>query len=187
MKFIAIFKFTLQITCITCRFVNVATVAAVEVPGTLVSLFIIQKMGRKHSLILANVIAGVSCLVIVFCPQGLKWLRITLGAVSMFGLAMCFPIVYVYAGELFPTVVRNMGCGITSMFARIGSMMAPFLARSYLPDWFEALVFGLAPLVSALLCLLLPETINCKLPDTIEEAEVFGKRREGAASSSSGN
>jgi hypothetical protein len=37
------------------------------------------------------------------------------------------------------------------------------------------LTFGLGPLVGALLCILLPETANAVLPDTLEEGENFGK------------
>lgn len=39
-----------------------------------------------------------------------------------------FPTVYLYAGELFPTVIRNVAIGLASMIARIGSMIAPFVA-----------------------------------------------------------
>jgi hypothetical protein len=37
------------------------------------------------------------------------------------------------------------------------------------------LTFGLGPLFGALLCVLLPETANTELPDTLEEGENFGK------------
>jgi hypothetical protein len=36
-------------------------------------------------------------------------------------------------------------------------------------------MFGVAPLVGTLLCLLLPETANTTLPDTLEDGENFGK------------
>lgn len=62
------------------------------------------------------------------------------------------------------------------MCARIGSMAAPFVAGlSAEAQWAPSLVFFLVPIIGVVLCLMLPETLDCKLPDTIEEAEAFGK------------
>lgn len=101
----------------------------------------------------------------------------------MFGLALSFPTVYIYSGELFPTVVRNIGCGTSSMCARIGSMIAPFVATlNTVYYWLPPVIFGVTPLMGAVLCLVLPETLDCKLPDTIEEAEEFknGNKSKGS-------
>ena len=40
-----------------------------------------------------------------------------------------FAMVYQYAAEMFPTVVRNAGIGSCSAFSRIGSILAPFVGR----------------------------------------------------------
>jgi hypothetical protein len=47
--------------------------------------------------------------------------------VGKFGISASFAIIYVYSAELFPTVVRNIGVSSSSMCARVGSIMAPFL------------------------------------------------------------
>lgn len=55
-----------------------------------------------------------------------------------------------------------------------GSMAAPFVASLVtVEEWIPPVIFGITPLVGAILCLKLPETLDCKLPDTIEEAEMF--------------
>lgn len=41
-----------------------------------------------------------------------------------------FGVVYIHAAEIFPTVVRNAGMGTCSSFARVGSMLAPYIAKS---------------------------------------------------------
>lgn len=41
--------------------------------------------------------------------------------------------------------------------------------------WLPPVIFGIGPLLGAVLCFLLPETMNCKLPETIEDGENFGK------------
>jgi hypothetical protein len=56
-----------------------------------------------------------------------EWPKATLAALGIFGMSVAFPTAYLYAGELFPTVVRNVGLGSSSMFARFGSMVAPYV------------------------------------------------------------
>ena len=43
---------------------------------------------------------------------------------KFFGAAS-FGILYVYAAELFPTVVRNVGVGSSSMCARVAGIIQP--------------------------------------------------------------
>lgn len=65
------------------------------------------------------------------------------------------------------------------MFARIGSMIAPFVATlNTVNYWLPPVIFGVMPLLGAILCYALPETLDCKLPDTIEEAEEFKKGKK---------
>lgn len=69
-----------------------------------------------------------------------------------------FPTVYLYGGELFPTVIRNIAIGTASMIARIGSMISPFIASglSKTAHWLPPAIFGIVPLIGAALVLFLP-------------------------------
>lgn len=63
------------------------------------------------------------------------------------------------------------------MQARIGGVLAPYV--NVLADIWPPLplvVFGALSFICGLLSLLLPETLNKKLPETIEEGERFGKK-----------
>ena len=53
---------------------------------------------------------------------------ITLTSVGKFGVSAAFSIVYIFAAELFPTVVRSSGIGASSFCARIGGIVAPQMA-----------------------------------------------------------
>ncbi|CAH0586909.1 unnamed protein product [Chrysodeixis includens] len=152
-------------------FTNVAISAAIQVPGTIISIYANRLLGRKITLISANCVTGLSCLLIIVVPQsGIA--HLTLGCIGLWGMAISFATVYLYAGELFPTVVRNSGVGLSSTVARIGSMVAPFVATlAHTSAWLPPLAFGIVPLIGAGLCIILPDTRGKKLPDTLEEGE----------------
>ncbi|XP_066150435.1 organic cation transporter protein-like [Euwallacea fornicatus] len=155
-------------------FLNVALSAVIQIPSTLFACWATKVWGRRNTLISANVLSGISLILIGFVPDQPTWVKSTLSTAGMFGLALSFPTVYIYSGELFPTMVRNIGVGTSSMCARLGSMVAPFVTSLVtVKPWIPPIIFGVIPLVGALLCFKLPETLDCKLPDTVEEAEMF--------------
>ncbi|XP_065169619.1 organic cation transporter protein-like isoform X2 [Atheta coriaria] len=161
-------------------FWNIAASAAIQVPGTCISILLLEKLGRKPTLILSNCVAGIFMLLIPFVEEHSHW-RVILAVVAMFGISISFPSVYLFSGEVFPTVVRNLGVGITSMMARFGSIAAPHISTlgAYgAAPWVVPVIFGVAPLIGAILVLWLPETRNTKLPDTLEEAANFGKKNK---------
>ena len=47
--------------------------------------------------------------------------------IGKFCISASFAIVYVYSAEVFPTVLRTTGVGSSSMFARFGSILAPYV------------------------------------------------------------
>ena len=65
---------------------------------------------------------------IFFCTSELNALTVTLAMTGKLVVTGAYAFVYFYTMELFPTVVRNMGLGVTSMAARIGSTVSPYLA-----------------------------------------------------------
>lgn len=69
------------------------------------------------------------------------------------------------------------------MLARIGSMVAPFIATglSQFGHEIPPLIFGIVPILGAILVLYLPETKGQQLPETIEDAENFGKKQKSLA------
>lgn len=66
------------------------------------------------------------------------------------------------------------------MLARIGSMVAPFIATglSQFGHSIPPLIFGIVPILGACLVFYLPETKGQQLPETIEDAESFGKKEK---------
>lgn len=104
-------------------FTNVAISAALQLPGNFLCMYTLKRFGRKITLIYANCLAGFSMILIAFLPESLSSLIVTLASVGIVGMGISFSTVYVYAGELFPTVVRTVGVGTASMICRVGSMV----------------------------------------------------------------
>lgn len=69
-----------------------------------------------------------------------------------------FPTVYIYGGEIFPTVIRNVGVGTASTCARLGSMLAPFIATqlSDVAHFLPPIIFGIVPIIGGFLVIFLP-------------------------------
>ncbi|XP_054273085.1 organic cation transporter protein-like isoform X2 [Macrosteles quadrilineatus] len=163
-------------------FVNVALAGSFVIPGMLITLYTLDKFGRKFTLISGQFLASLCCFLIIFFPEApgkSDFPRVALASLGILGMGISFPTAYLYSGELFPTVVRNVGVGTGSMSARVGSMVAPFVASlSFYGEMLPPLVFSLVPLAAGILGLLLPETRNTQLPQTLEEGELFGKKHK---------
>ncbi|XP_033625385.1 organic cation transporter protein-like isoform X1 [Asterias rubens] len=147
---------------------------AVELPAYLSSWFTIQRWGRRLPLALYLATGGVACLTTIFIEPGVA--RAAVAMLGKFAISGSFNVIYIYSVELYPTPVRSMGMGMSSMFARISGIIAPvilILGNFWKP--LPLIVFGGCSLLAGVLALLLPETLNQDLPETIQEGEDYGK------------
>ena len=90
-----------------------------------------------------------------------------------------YGVVYIFASELFPTEVRNVGVGGSSMSARVGGILCPYV--NLLGDvWtpFPLIVYGSLAFVGGACALFLPETLNKKLPETLTDGRYFGVKEK---------
>lgn len=157
-------------------YLNLFVAGALEFPSYAFLFWSIKKWGRRFTLILLMMVGGVACASIVTVPHDLPFLSTSLAMAGKFCVTGSFGLLYLYTSEMFPTEVRSVTLGSCSMFARFGSILAPFaheiskLIHPAVPN----VLYGLLALTSSLLALLLPETKGRKLPDTLEEGENFG-------------
>ncbi|XP_045392517.1 solute carrier family 22 member 13 isoform X4 [Lemur catta] len=145
---------------------------AVEVPARYSSIFMMQRLGRKWSQLGTQILGGLMCISIVFIPADLPVVVTVLAVVGRIAISATFTIAYVYSAELFPTVIRQTGMGLVSLFSRIGGILTPFVIL--LEEFYAALpmlIYGIVPIVAGLLCILLPETQGQALKDSIEDME----------------
>ncbi|KAG8200531.1 hypothetical protein JTE90_000605 [Oedothorax gibbosus] len=155
---------------------NFAILAAVEIPAVALATWALYYCGRRYVLCFIMVFGGLACGATVFVPQYLQWVTTLLAILGKSAIAASFAIIYIYSAEIYPTNLRSTGIGFSSMFARLGGMIAPIineLRKVYRP--LPMIVFAIASIVSGVLALALPETHNRQLPESVEEAESFGR------------
>ncbi|XP_069738476.1 solute carrier family 22 member 6-like [Phaenicophaeus curvirostris] len=145
---------------------------AVDIPAKLVSVVAISCVGRRAAQGGALALAGACILANILVPSELQTLRMALAVVGKGSLAASFNCAYIFTGELFPTVIRQTGLGLGGTMARVGSMVAPLvrIAADVTPA-LPLVIYGVAPVVSAVATCFLPETRNVPLPETIEDVE----------------
>ncbi|KAK3925872.1 Organic cation transporter protein [Frankliniella fusca] len=159
-------------------FVNVAMSGLISVPGPVVCAALVRWLGRRPVVLGSLVTSSAATLLILAVPSGVLWARPLLAGISFLGLSVTFAALYLYSGELLPTVVRNVGMGASSMCARVGSMVAPFVvSRRLHGEYVPLLVLGLLPLLGAALLFPLPETMGCALPESLQDGESFRRKR----------
>ncbi|KAK3798081.1 hypothetical protein RRG08_034637 [Elysia crispata] len=159
--------------------------AMAELLSYVFSLCVMDIVGRKFLLCTSMLLGGLACIAsmfpVLYGGDDIQWLRLFLSLIGKFGITVGFAVVYVYAVELFPTVMRNSALGLCSFTARIGGILAPYIGdlsgilAGDLGIALPLVIFGSLSITAGLLVLFLPETRNTKLPDTLDDVKKFGK------------
>ncbi|XP_030621385.1 solute carrier family 22 member 5-like [Chanos chanos] len=153
-------------------YLNCLIAAASEAVGYSLTWFFVRYTTRRFTLSFSLLLCGALLLLIRFIPEELNVLILTLIMTGKSGVSGAFAFVYLYATELFPTVVRNMGLGATSMASRIGSLCSPYIA--YIGTYNKILPYilmGGITIITGVLSLLLPETKDEELPELISQVK----------------
>ncbi|KAB7497737.1 Zinc metalloproteinase nas-13 [Armadillidium nasatum] len=129
------------------------------------------RVGRRSFTCFCFLLGGICVISVAYVPSALLGLNLTLGLIGVACMSVAFCLVYILSAELVPTSVRNISVGTSSMFARIGSAIAPYIVDLLL----HLSYFGILAIIAGLLCLLLPETRNKKLPESIQEIELMSR------------
>ncbi|XP_038073511.1 organic cation transporter protein-like [Patiria miniata] len=159
-------------------YLNFFLSGAVEIPAYIVSSAVVTWFGRRLPLCIFHVAGGIACIVTAFIPPttadgtDLSALIVTTAMLGKFGIAGSYAIVFLYATELFPTVARNLGVGMSSFSSRVGGILAPIIMYlEKFTGWIPLVIFGGTSIIAGLSVLVLDETLGKKQPQTIEDVE----------------
>lgn len=114
-------------------YLNVALAGLIEVPSMVGNLVGMRYVGRRFFTLTTFGLAGVAYLLAAFGPM--LWWSPDNSSTSVLALTMlakmfifsAYNAIYIHAGELFPTPLRQLGVGSCSIAARAGSIVAPFV------------------------------------------------------------
>ncbi|KAJ8361580.1 hypothetical protein SKAU_G00181050 [Synaphobranchus kaupii] len=146
--------------------------ATIEVPALLAVYYFLDKIGRRRFQVWALLGVGLCLAVNIFIPKDMSLCRSIIAILGKGCSSASFTIVILYTSELYPTVVRQNGMGYSSCMAQLGVSIAPLIIL--LDDLWEPLpqvVMCTVAITAGLAARLLPETMNKRLPETIEDVE----------------
>ncbi|XP_033021375.1 solute carrier family 22 member 13-like [Lacerta agilis] len=147
-----------------------AIFGAVEIPGRLSCIFLMQWLGRKKCQSSALLLGGAFCLLIAVIPKDLPIIVTVFAIMGKFIMSGSLSISYVYSAELFPTIVRQTGVGLCQTATRLAGIISPLigLLDKYHPS-IPVVIFGSAAVAGGFLACLLPETCGKELPDHMDD------------------
>merc|ERR550525_544932 len=158
---------------------NIIVSGLLEIAANIITIFALLFLGRRLSVCGSMAIGGVTLFAVPYVDGVLG--KAVLAQIGRFAITGSFSMVFVYAVEVFPTVIRNVGLGSASVWARIGGIIAPYIGRELgktSPDA-PLYIFGATSLIAAGLVLFLPETKGVSPPSTVEEGERLSREGGG--------
>lgn len=183
------------------RYISFIFIVAIEIPGILIALPLLNHMKRRILLFGALTSTAIStiataCFISAEYPT-IVLLFFMLGKCS---ITLAFNAIYIFTAEQWPTSVRSTVVNSCSMIGRTGAMIAPmtaimvynnkitsecifeisifsfslsFFLKGAQYETLPSILFGCSAIVAAILILFCPETYSKKLPDTVDEAKAL--------------
>ncbi|XP_066244329.1 solute carrier family 22 member 4 isoform X1 [Saccopteryx leptura] len=153
-------------------YLNCFLSALIEVPAYITAWLLLRTLPRRYIIAGVLFLGGGVLLLIQLVPADYSFLSIGLVMLGKFGITSAFSMLYVFTAELYPTLVRNMAVGLTSMASRVGSIIAPYFV--YLGAYNRVLPYilmGSLTVLIGIITLFFPESFGMTLPETLEEMQ----------------
>lgn len=155
-------------------FVTFTIAAATELPADTLLTLVLDRWGRRWLACGSLVISGIFS--VWACTVSDHIYAATLAIMGRFFVNISYNIGLQYAAELLPTVVRAQGVALIHIMGYVASIAAPFVVYlDFVSPVLPLLVLGTLGILGGILSLLLPETLDQDLPQTLQDGEDFGR------------
>ena len=143
-----------------------------DIPGTIALIVTLKYFGRRFNLFYVQFVCGICCLVLAFMPKNHTTAILVFYLIGKCAGEMGFLLVWLMTAELYPTNLRSQAVGTLSMISRIFGTVASFVATlSVYWKPLPMLLLGCPCLIAGVLVYFIPETKQCQLPQTLDEAD----------------
>ena len=142
----------------------------------------IPKFKRKTLMIFYIAMNCVTLLLTGLCSfhENLLTARIIFMFLSTIVGIASYHMVYIYTTESFPTSMRQISIGTCSIFARLGSCLAPFVKEltNATHLFVSLLTFSVLAFATIVLLTFVPDTTDIQLPDTITQTQAVNPKQD---------
>ncbi|XP_058058793.1 organic cation transporter protein isoform X2 [Anopheles bellator] len=144
-------------------YINTVIAGSVESIAICLSIVVVLKLGLRINLFLYMVIAGLSCIVMNFVPDGNLWLIITLAMIVKCCVGACNAIIPTFTAYQYPTTMRNLGVGVGNFAAGVALIIVPYLwLLEHYDQYLPMTIMGVFSIVGALSLAVLKDKLSPK-------------------------
>lgn len=148
-----------------------------ELPADLLSIPGLNYLGRRWSAALSLALTGIFMLATIpFLGVNSVWGVGVMSMMSRFWATYAMNTGFQFTVEVMPTQLRSQGNAIANVMSMVSQIASPYVVGSHeLDPVAPFVIIGISGLIAAIPGLFLPETAGVNLPDTIQDAEDFGR------------
>ncbi|XP_078368747.1 organic cation transporter protein-like isoform X2 [Oculina patagonica] len=160
-------------------YLNFFLASVIDLPAIPAGIWIYNRFGRKKGVFIPMLLAAAgaagSAILATYGKENDGYLagKIILAMIwAKFWIMISYDGIFLYAAELFPTVVRSVAMGTSASASYIGQFTAPYII--FLQRVHPILPYGIMALnasMAGLLCVLLPETRYTPTLETMEKPQ----------------
>ncbi|XP_049285329.1 organic cation transporter protein [Anopheles funestus] len=144
-------------------YLNTVIAGSVESIAICVSIVVVLKLGLRINLFLYMVVAGLSCIVMNFVPDGNLWLIITLAMIVKCCVGACNAIIPTFTAYQYPTTMRNLGVGVGNFAAGVALIIVPYLwLLEHVDQYLPMTIMGVFSIIGALSLAILKDKLSQK-------------------------